>query len=793
MPSVATSSTTPVYQQKDTVYSFAVYDDGILAYSKYNFNFDLYQADFVGELPSSPTKSDIFYDFLIRNVTDLNKPFSVHLNLVKYFNPINPEIQKYHDTYGYCASLNYMQSVNPTGIVSSDVIFEQQFQLIAYSDDSVRRLQDYIYYENNDEDPDFDLFYTKYNFDFDTYKRDWNVFSIKKLAVFGDFVIRTQYLNNTIIGAYGYGPPSDSFKKYFIQSDGLKEYLLKYSVTSIYPRVSNSYANINWNQYKALNSDLLYPTVPELKEHYLHYGQFEQRPITFHSQANSEISEKTHATVSVLEDGGGSASGFLYSGSSYSIVKGKKQVYLVTCYHVIAHSQNKNSINASVNYFDSIQNKQVTHQLAFLIIGYDIFSDVVVGLYDPTLDYNIQFNSDFHINGVPVIDIDGMANPQKNDSVYAIGNIGKIATNVTIEGKLMDNQYRGDYSTTFVLGIPDSYLINFNVEPGISGSPIFQDGNNNCIGMIVGTIGEKSQYSMGLHPFYLSAIAFNAIEKWYAFHRTFANYSIKTLNFFIKDIFQKKWLGTKCKYYSENAKSIHPALNNFNLTSGLIVTDFIIGYDKTTCKFITNTLDLDKYNVVSLDTPLLNTKMYERFILNKRVPIIIESILGFENVDSDFDYFTLGIKNKQYGYNVITYDLSQIESVKNDSKYINVVKRSFPVLSITYHHYNGNTWVKDTETVGGNTPDWYNEYTNDNGQLIHQHKLEFPHTLIPYTTSYISCGGDVCSDFVECSDYVECSTSYCSCKCKTPNCGAKYTPPKTGNPNKCPGCQMHKC
>ena len=39
-----------MYQEKDTVYSFAVYVDRTLAYSKYNFNFDLYQADFVSEL-----------------------------------------------------------------------------------------------------------------------------------------------------------------------------------------------------------------------------------------------------------------------------------------------------------------------------------------------------------------------------------------------------------------------------------------------------------------------------------------------------------------------------------------------------------------------------------------------------------------------------------------------------------------------------------------------------------------------------------------------------------------------
>jgi hypothetical protein len=489
---------------------------------------------------------------------------------------------------------------------------------------------------------------------------------------------------------------------------------------------------------------LIYPTVPELQAHFIEYGQFEQRVIPFISTANSAITGKTRAIVSVLEDGGGSSSGFLYSGSSYNTVNGATQVYLVTCYHLIAYSENKNSINATVNYFDSMQNKQVTNQLAFRIIGYDIFTDVMVGLYDQTLDYNIQFNNGLNIDGIPAIDIDGMVNPQKNDSVYAIGNIGEFATKIVIEGKLMDNKYKGDYSTTFVLGIPDSFLINFNVESGISGSPIFQDNNDNCIGMIVGNVGSKTQYTLALSGYYLSAVAFNVIARWYTYGPLYALSNINTLNFFIKDAFPKKWLGIKCKYYNENAKSMNPEFNNFNLNNGLIVSDFIIGFDKTTSKFITNTLDLDKYNVTPLNTPLLNTKMYQRFIINKRVPIIIESILAFENVESDFDNFTLGLKDNQYGYNVITYDISQIESLRNDPKYVNSVKRLFPQLFITYYYYNGNTWVKDNELVGGNTPDWYSEYVSDNGQLLYQHNFEFPLTLIPYTSEYISCFGDVC-------------------------------------------------
>jgi hypothetical protein len=177
---------TPIYQQLDTIYGFSVYDsDHKLAYTKYNFIFDLYISDYSTELPPSSTKSEVFYHFLINNNTDLNYAFSLRDDLKKYFFPINEAIINYHEHYGYSASLNYMQSVNPIGAVSSDVIFKNQFELIPYSDDSVRRLQDYIYYDN------FSIFYTKYNFDFDTYKTDLNVWGNSKLSIFTDFVLRT--------------------------------------------------------------------------------------------------------------------------------------------------------------------------------------------------------------------------------------------------------------------------------------------------------------------------------------------------------------------------------------------------------------------------------------------------------------------------------------------------------------------------------------------------------------------------------------------------------------------------
>jgi hypothetical protein len=74
----------------------------------------------------------------------------------------------------------------------------------------------------------------------------------------------------------------------------------------------------------------------------------------------------------------------------------------------------------------------------------------------------------------------------------------------------------------------------------MSGSPIYHPGSNHCIGMIVGVLGNNSQYTVATSGFYLSAVAFNAVSRWYTYGPLYDLTNITTLNFFIKDSFPKK-------------------------------------------------------------------------------------------------------------------------------------------------------------------------------------------------------------------------------------------------------------
>jgi hypothetical protein len=141
--------------------------------------------------------------------------------------------------------------------------------MIEYSDNTIRRIQDY--YWNADG-----KLHTKWNFDFNQYSNDFNVYG-SKLLIFTDFVLRCNVLGNSPIGYIGYGT-YPLFEKYFIESSDLANYIIENGVTSAYVNVNKNLFNIDFLNYKKSNIGLeIFTTIEELKNHYLCYGQFERK------------------------------------------------------------------------------------------------------------------------------------------------------------------------------------------------------------------------------------------------------------------------------------------------------------------------------------------------------------------------------------------------------------------------------------------------------------------------------------------------------------------------------------
>jgi hypothetical protein len=298
----------PLQQSVNENYYFAVFDESNkkLLYTKYNFNFTEYIKDFKDLTVFKKYMSDkddktnydyndkniIFYDFILRNGHTFDKKFFVKDDLKKYFTAMTNEIIAYHNKYGYAKQENYMWGEVPENFVSQEEYVAKQFELINYDNNQLRRLQDYIYFDG-------DNCYTKYNFDFDKYSVDYNVWGTK-LVIFTDFVIRTTYLNNTFISAYGYGLPLEAFKKYFLQDANLKSYLNNYSVSSTYSNVDKSLPTIDWPEYIKLNTDLVQlGAVDNVIEHFYNFAQFERRKVVF-IKKNNKIEKLSNAIVTVV-------------------------------------------------------------------------------------------------------------------------------------------------------------------------------------------------------------------------------------------------------------------------------------------------------------------------------------------------------------------------------------------------------------------------------------------------------------------------------------------------------------
>lgn len=721
------------YQNLGDNYFFAEYSKTTheLLYTKFNFNFELYKETFT--LPFN-TKSELFYDFLIRNEAVMEKPFTVKPEFKQFFTPITEDIKKWFEDYSYTAHSNYMFLENPAGYYSDQYVLDNQFELIYYEDTKYRRLQDYIYLDTVKEQ-----YFTQYNFDFDTYSKDWNVWG-PKLSIFTDFVVRTMYLNGVIIGSYGYGYPQPQFIKYFIQPEDpvqIETYMDNNAINSVYSNIYYYLFNIDFIKYGYINTDLrIYNGNYELlKNHYLKYGQFEQRTIPLFplNNLNTKIQQITNYCATILS-GSSLSSGFIAQSTSNNYVNGIKQIYLVFCYHSIMDTSDRFTVLAEVNYLG------LSRKLLFKIIGYDMYTDICIGLYDPTLDYNISFNKDVDTSLIPSITIGTFMNFSISQSIYTIGNIGQLDNSSFTKGTIIDNAYSGTFNSTFSLSIPDSLLLQLNGQTGMSGAPILIGDIENptsveCVGMINSYMGNNNQYTIGLSGTVLGTIFYNIVNRWFSFAPKIND--IIKLNFFIQDGYPKKWLGTISSYYRQNISvKKFVSLKNFEYNGGLLIEEFIIGYNYLEKKCVYNVIDLVKQGAIKLDTPLLNTKMYERFIYSGRQPIIIKSIRYYDNFYGVYQKYNLGKYSRQYSFDLITYKMEQIATFINDPKYINLTYRQYMPIDFEYYYYDGNTWILTTELIGGNGPEWYNTYTDSNGYLYYQHKMEFPQIMLPYIPVY---------------------------------------------------------
>jgi hypothetical protein len=361
-----------------TFYGFVVFDKcKNLKYSQYNFNFESYAHDFglVGE-----SKDTIFKNFLQRNNFDYAQPYSVLPNLVKYFSHMTQQIIDYVNFYSFAAHFGNLGSL-PTSenSLSYDVLLAQQFDLIYYTEGELPRMEDYYF-----DDPSGT--YCKFNFLFDQFSEDFNVWGPKRF-VLTQFLTRNQMLSGVIYVSASYGL-YQPFAKYFDLSaqEMLRNYMATYGIFTGCKVYYKNVNNVDWTGYIAANPDLKNLTVPQAIEQFYQYGQFEFRIVPLLPLPINQIDQLKNS-VCIINGSGGVGTGFAFEQSITD-----PNLYIMTSYHVFTEDLSTKLFFATFQYVES--NELVVQDITaqFRLIGRDSINDIAVGLFDPTLPYNVVNN-----------------------------------------------------------------------------------------------------------------------------------------------------------------------------------------------------------------------------------------------------------------------------------------------------------------------------------------------------------------------------------------------------------------
>ena len=741
-------------------------DPGVIFLNFINYNQLLFGYGLVYD-PWNGNNPNTEYNFICDN-RYYSLSYRVHPLLTSYFDTSIQTLNKitnYIDKYGFVLHCNYMETIKPSSNIKQSQLSLNQFKMIEYTDDEIRRIQDYYFTitkTNNQTN-----YYTKYNFNFSTYSIAFNTYN-SKLAIFTDFIVRCVMLSGTSLKTYGYNLvlPSDfinssnplnlDFSIYFDTSDNEKliQYMINNAITSDYKNVLRNIHNIDYINYSTMNTDvnmMYHNDIKLLTEHYMRYGQFEQRIVPIFSEPisyiNTLISSVGTVFTKLSDESTEIGTAFLYNAVNSNIYDhndpistnqpdlfGLPYIYLITCYHINESNANINTLYATFETINPNNILPTSVTACFKIIGYDIFADILVGLYDPTLTYNI-------VNGVNMLSFKllTISFEQKLtplDQIYTIGNLELENNKSFLTGTIIDSEYSGNFDN-FTISNPNTLLIELFGAKGMSGAPIFYKTQNNAyevIGMINGYISLMKQYTIAISGFTLNNIVNSIIQKWNLFSEIyFTNPNI--LTYHIKNGYTKKWLGIIGSYFNKaTAGKIDPALNSLTYVGGMIVKDFILGFNFATKSYITNAIELSQQNIVQINTPLLTSNIYKTFINNGHIPLVIKSLTYYDGIQ--FGKYYLGKYSNQVSYAKMTYGYIPIGNEKING-YVSEFKQLYANIIIEYYWFDGIKWNLSNETIGGNNSENYNTYIDPLGYKYYQHQMEFPFILIPYLRPFI--------------------------------------------------------
>jgi hypothetical protein len=427
-------------------------------------------------------------------------------------------------------------------------------------------------------------------------------------------------------------------------------------------------------------------------------------------------------------------------------------IVLTTTYHLISNS-NKNTLFANCYY-----NGNTTLKLMFRIIGYDKFMDICVAIYDETLDYNLSYFPEdvFLINSTIgayclfwAYTLDLQAKQWNGMEMYIVGSPQLMDVKKPLIGKIVNTNYTGTFTNQFILDSPTTIMSDIKITTGFSGSPIYvanylytetSDGIPNerileakWVGMVNAITGDNKQFSMGISGPLFNNVIQNGLDNYIFNIKNNPNLDRRLIQLLSENLITKKWLGAVCSYFHPLvALKYNSAFRMFSYNGGIIIHKFILGFNTINKVFLYDYEDLGKNGAIRLNTPLLETQMYQKYLYSNKTPIVIKTMSFFDKVNRIYGNYNFGKYSQQVSFNTFTYGLAEESQVPVSGDYVNKFKNRYAPIPITYYWFNGEFWVLETEVFGDNDDSWFVEYTDNSGYKFLQHRLEYPASLLQY-------------------------------------------------------------
>lgn len=698
----------------DSYINYLIYDSSYnLIYSKHNFNFELFMNSV--PIPQSYTKKNkyirYFQYFLDLHDWSFDQKYTIKPEYIKYFNPITADIVDYLNNFG-----NYSKE---SGIL--------------YYHEPNDKVQDFF----NTHDDKF-MAYNKFTFNFVKFITDFNIYG-SKLLIFNDFISRNYYSPSpSFFMVY------DTFKPYFKEiTQDIIDYISSNAVFSNLTISDKSISNIDYQKFIINNPIIIsqlrlkYSDFETNQKKYINDymrsdGQFEFIQLDYVKKTKPiDLLKNNVCTVYVkTPEMSPSMCGFLYFENN--------------TYYVITSSKLINKYSYVEKLYCLFENDTENQLIEFRIIGFDVVSNILVGIYDETSPHNITYNATL-INQ-SLISINRTNTIGEGYDCFVIGNLGLDDSITTIRASIMKNNYGGGFSIKNSMEIiPESIMLNSFFYNTIIGSPIYYSNNINdinepitIIGIVTENFTKSSQgnYMLGLNNKLLYLIIKSILSKW---NHVLSNYdnigqiSNNEIDSYIRNGFPKAWLGIDAIYYHFNTRFIYPELSNFPYVGGLIVKNIVLGYNTITNTIIYDGSKLSGKECIRLFSPLEDTQIHKR-ITNSGIPIVIKYITFYNLITNEVSKYYLGKYGNQKNYSEFVYGHQYYESISLDN-YTNIYKYLFNAIQINYYYFNGIIWINETINVGSDQDNFYVNYKNDVCSYL-QNKFEYPEILFKYQKIY---------------------------------------------------------